>query len=245
MRGPVWTVRSAGASRVLVAVALAFIAAGGCYLSAAGLACDATHACPDSLVCDDTQHCALGTLPGSADAGRGTDAGSPNTGSPDSGSPDAGAPCDSATSMNCPDDEICSLSNQCLAPRYNESNGVVSDTVTGLQWQQVVPSNPCPSDPAGTCTWPDATTYCMGLSLGDFATGWRVPHLAELFSLVDTGAAPTIDSNVFPNTPGLGFWTADCFPNSSCGDVYDVEFGSGEAEFNISPTSDDYVRCVH
>ncbi len=64
-------------------------------------------------------------------------------------------------------------------------NGTVQDTKTGLIWQQTVPS--------GTYTWADATAYCgstvVSTRLG--GTGWRLPTLEELQTIVDhTQAAP-------------------------------------------------------
>jgi len=42
------------------------------------------------------------------------------------------------------------------------------------------------------------------------ATGWRIPSVNELESLIDYGQAnPAIDQDYFPNTHPLAFWTSD------------------------------------
>jgi hypothetical protein len=215
---------------------------GSCYLGTEGLACDATHACPDPFVCDGTQHCVPPASLAPDDAGQ-PDGGSPDGGSHDGGS-DAGPACDAETNRHCPNDQVCSLAATCTGPRYEMADGVVADNVTGLHWQQVLPANPCPSDNSGSCTWEHAKSYCQALNLGGHATGWRAPTLPELFSLVDTGANPAIDSTAFPGTPGAWFWTSDCYPNSACADVWDVEFTQGNTEGNAAPTSMFYIRCV-
>ena len=57
------------------------------------------------------------------------------------------------------------------AGRFAKSTGIVTDTKTGLTWQQ----------PASSATYTSdaAYTYCAGLG-----TGWRVPTAKELLTLV-------------------------------------------------------------
>jgi hypothetical protein len=81
-------------------------------------------------------------------------------------------------------------------------NGVVYDAKSKLTWQQTVSST--------TYTWADAKTYCAGVAVSLGGTGWRLPTLKELQSLVDysRSAGPMIDPNAFPSTPGTAFWSA-------------------------------------
>ncbi len=93
-------------------------------------------------------------------------------------------------------------------PRYtvDADAGTVTDDVTGLLWQRAVPPEPCPSD-GGLCNWrgwSDTEAYCAGLSLGGFSSGWRLPTMSALYSLIDTNDdayIPSIDSTAFPGTP--------------------------------------------
>jgi hypothetical protein len=139
---------------------------------------------------------------------------------------------------------ICTLTNQCVTAQYtvNATAGTVTDGVTNLVWQQTVSSNPCPADDGGFpsgCTWSDAQTYCQSLSLGGLS-GWRLPTLAELFSLVEGANTPSIEATAFPNTPAEPFWTSTtAFSN----DAYVVYFNSGETTaFDLTFAFD--VRCV-
>src|SRR3712207_5444308 len=72
----------------------------------------------------------------------------------------------------------------------NASQGLVTDVRTGLVWQQ--------APNAMQYTWDAANTYCRGLTLGGM-TGFRIPTLKELMTLVDpTRVRPAIDTKAFP-----------------------------------------------
>ncbi|MDQ1333920.1 MAG: hypothetical protein QG552_870, partial [Thermodesulfobacteriota bacterium] len=64
----------------------------------------------------------------------------------------------------------------------DKGNGTVTDTSTGLMWQQDTAR-----DDQGnydTMTWEEALAYCEGRTLGGH-TDWRLPTIKELRSLVD------------------------------------------------------------
>src|SRR5208283_2815426 len=84
-------------------------------------------------------------------------------------------PADAGTHSTCPGGTICNFSvGECVSSRYTATgNGVVTDNVTGLVWQQDVPANPCPSDGTGGCFLADAQAYCANLSLGGMS-GWTL-----------------------------------------------------------------------
>jgi hypothetical protein len=87
------------------------------------------------------------------------------------------------------------------AGRFTVSGGTAADAKTGLVWQRVVPS--------GTYTWAQADTYCASNTGGLPGSGWRLPSLLELQTIVDDSrASPAIDPTVFPNTPPEYFWTS-------------------------------------
>jgi hypothetical protein len=92
---------------------------------------------------------------------------------------------------------------------------------------------------ADSYTWDAAKTYCSGLG-----SGWRLPGLKELLTLVDPTRASTssIDPVAFPNTPALFFLTASPFAGSS-GSAWHVSFLSGSSGPNFVGNTD-RVRCV-
>jgi len=86
--------------------------------------------------------------------------------------------------------------------RYTTSNGTVTDTKTKLIWQQ----GTAPS----TMTWANAKSYCAGIGSTLGSTGWRLPTIKELQTLVDVSVSsrPPIDPIYFPNTPQTNFWSS-------------------------------------
>ena len=115
---------------------------------------------------------------------------------------------------------------------YN-GDGTVTDTVTGLMWQQNIglPLN-----------FSDSVNSCATLPLGGHSD-WRVPSLIELASIVDFGEQePSINSTFFPGTPGSAFWsTAPVITKTGWRRV--IVFASGFSDAS-DPTAMLYVRCV-
>lgn len=116
----------------------------------------------------------------------------------------------------------------------DNGDGTVTDDVTGLLWQQVVPTT--------LYSAANAAIYCGGLALASCA--WRLPTEEELFSIVDLAASSlSIDTTVFPSTPAGIFWSSTVFAGAPSLTWY-VDFGKGQASVNDGyPPS--YVRCVH
>jgi hypothetical protein len=118
-----------------------------------------------------------------------------------------------------------------VTPRYSVSSDSVTDQETGLVWQRTVDSQ--------TFFWDNATTYCPNAGLS--GTGWRLPDLNELFSLVDPGTSPSIDQTVFPGAPAYPFWTSDSFGQLI--GYWAVDFSDGTAH-QYNPQDSYFVRCV-
>ena len=75
----------------------------------------------------------------------------------------------------------------------NNGDGTITDTSTGLMWQQATAST--------KMIWETALSYCEGLSLAGY-TDWRLPNINELWSIVDYQRFhPAIDTDYFPDTP--------------------------------------------
>jgi len=120
---------------------------------------------------------------------------------------------------------------------YSANSITVLDTKTGLTWQRGV---------SGTkYTSADAVTYChdadLAATLG--GSGWRLPTLNELFTLVDfaRSSGPFIDSDAFPNTPADGIWSSS---RASVGAREFLYLDFGTAAWFISSSSTAYARCV-
>ncbi|MFT3926129.1 MAG: DUF1566 domain-containing protein [Myxococcales bacterium] len=111
--------------------------------------------------------------------------------------------------------------------RYEQGNGELRDTRTGLTWEQTA---------SGVKrSWDAATTYCTGM-------GKRLPTLKELSTLVDPGRTnPAIDPQ-FMGTALDSFWTATVYSGQSS--VWVVNFGTGENYNGLAKNVSCFVRCV-
>jgi Protein of unknown function (DUF1566)/Bacterial Ig-like domain/Putative binding domain, N-terminal len=83
----------------------------------------------------------------------------------------------------------------------DNNDGTVTDTGTGLTWQQGEP---------GVMTWQGGLDYCNGLTMGGYSD-WRLPNIKELESLTDDSRCnPAIDTSFFPST-----YTSNCYYSST------------------------------
>jgi hypothetical protein len=96
------------------------------------------------------------------------------------------------------------------AGRYTVSNGTVFDTKTKLTWQQSVTAT-------ATLNFTGASNLCFGIGSALPGTGWRVPTIKELQTLVDytVKTAPFIDPGAFPGSPIVTYWSRTEVPPSS------------------------------
>ncbi len=119
--------------------------------------------------------------------------------------------------------------SRCLPNRYQVDAAVVHDVATGLTWQAEMAAEPY--------TWNDAKAYCSGLN-----SGWRLPSVAELQTIVDEASAPSaIDPRAFPDTPGAVFWTSS--PVAGQPYAWGIDFSNGVTT-NPDLSSGYWVRCV-
>ncbi|WP_028325727.1 DUF1566 domain-containing protein [Desulfatirhabdium butyrativorans] len=116
----------------------------------------------------------------------------------------------------------------------DNGDGTVTDTSTGLMWQQETPDN--------TKNWEQALSYCENLTLGGH-TDWRLPTIKELLSLVDySHRHPAINTAFFPGTVASYYWSS----TTDAGYPYDawvVNFDSGYV-YSSYKSSRGYVRAV-
>jgi hypothetical protein len=117
----------------------------------------------------------------------------------------------------------------------DNKDGTVTDNLTGLMWQQTVPT--------GTYTWSQAVAYCPTLNLAGHSD-WHLPSRIELVSIVDLGVSsgPMINSTYFPSTPAYWFWSASPVAGSPSS-AWSVAFFFGythDVDFTLTYN----VRCV-
>lgn len=79
-------------------------------------------------------------------------------------------------------------------------DGTVTDTVTGLMWQQA---------DGGEMTVENAAAFCENLTLGGH-DDWRLPTAQEAFSVLNQGKSnPALDVSIFTNTDAEYWWTSE------------------------------------
>jgi hypothetical protein len=119
--------------------------------------------------------------------------------------------------------------------RFVVANGTARDVRTGLVWQVT----PLPT----VLLFDEATAACAALVLGGFSTGWRLPHVRELLSLIDESREQTpLLPAIFAAGPAPLFWSSTTRTPSNAS--YSVDFTTS----NISPravaTETLSARCV-
>jgi len=114
---------------------------------------------------------------------------------------------------------------------------VVTDNVTGLQWQD--------DDTHPFMTWSAAQTHCAQLNID--GTGWRLPTKRELESLVDYSRSDrALDPafiNIGASTYAEDYWSSTPYIGDAT-QVGVVTFHNGYTQSHRSKTDSLYVRCV-
>ena len=122
-------------------------------------------------------------------------------------------------------------------PFVNNSDGTVTDTDTGLMWQQAAAPD--------VMGWQDALSYCENLVLAGHGD-WRLPNIKELASLADLGRYnPAIDTGHFPDTvytPSSYYWTSTTYAGTTT-DAWFMNYEYGSDTFR-SKSGSYYVRAV-
>jgi hypothetical protein len=127
------------------------------------------------------------------------------------------------------------LCSSAFAAYIDNGDGTVTDTGTGLMWQQ--------ARAPITYTWTQALNYCGILSLAGY-TDWRLPTAKELASLVDTSRTnPAINTTFFPSPADNYFWSSTTQVDSTNSFAFGVYFYGGYVGSN-DKTYYCYVRAV-
>lgn len=116
----------------------------------------------------------------------------------------------------------------------DNGNGTVSDTSTGLMWQQETPDIPM--------TWKQALSYCESLHLAGYKD-WRLPSKKELRSLVDYSQyKPAIDTHYFQDTLSIFYWSSTT--NADSTDAAWGEHFSDGYDYSSYKDVYNYLRAV-
>lgn len=108
----------------------------------------------------------------------------------------------------------------------DNGDGTVTDTITGLMWQQ---------RDGGEMTVEDAIIYCDTLTLGNYSD-WRLPDCHELFSILNHDRAnPALDTNYFSDTNAEYWWSSERQANDS-NKVWATNAGGGVGNHPKSET---------
>jgi hypothetical protein len=139
-----------------------------------------------------------------------------------------------ASPDQCP---ACDVPSDCAPPSYKYvGSGAVSSSCCGFEWQEATAP--------GKYSWSEASEYCASLSRS--GSGWRLPKIAELFSLVDLSdsshSTPTINVDALSDTLREAYWSAS--PDGDSGQAsWSVSFDDGSSQ-SSNVNAKLRVRCV-
>lgn len=130
----------------------------------------------------------------------------------------------------------------------NNADGTVTDTATGLVWDQCTwGQGPSCVDIARFFKWKDALAIASTANTNKHKgySDWRLPNQKELFSLLNVSATsmPLIDTSAFPNTVGDLYWTSTTYQQTPSAAWY-LSFGSGISGTTSKINTSAYIRLV-
>jgi hypothetical protein len=128
----------------------------------------------------------------------------------------------------------CVRGQQSIQSFIDNGNGTVTDTGTGLMWQQHEQADK---------SWNNALSYCEGLTLGNHSD-WRLPNIREHESVIDDARYdPAIDKSFFPNAYSSYYLSSSTFAGNP-GHAWLVSLYDGGIYNFLGKDSIYYVRCV-
>jgi len=123
---------------------------------------------------------------------------------------------------------------------FSKNGDVVTDNINRLLWQDSLNTK------VDKHSFSEADAYCDNLSLGGLTSGWRIPTVKELASLIDVEAYdPAIDGNFTSTAYNDAYWTSENEDGSDTNE-WDINFKDGEINYGgtTHASFDQYVRCV-
>ena len=129
---------------------------------------------------------------------------------------------------------IFTLTTGLSADFSRDANGIVSDSRTGLEWQDN-------SSAVKQAIWTDALAYCEALTLGTH-NDWRLPNVSELDGIADRTTFNPAMNATFTNVISNGYWSSTTYA-SNASNAWVMGFNYGN-DVNDAKTNSFYVRCV-
>ena len=114
----------------------------------------------------------------------------------------------------------------------DNGNGTITDSDTGLIWQQ---------NSTKTNSWQSSIDSCNSLTHGGSAD-WRLPSIDELQSLIETSRSPMIDP-VFTGVTCTSIYWSSTASGDSSNAALGVKFGTGTVYVDVTFRSN-YYLCV-
>jgi hypothetical protein len=122
------------------------------------------------------------------------------------------------------------------SPFRDNGDATVTDNKTGRMWQK--------EDDGQEREWPDAESYCAGLSLGGHSD-WRLPMMGELLSLwQNAGAKMEIRKAFFPTMRFSFYWSSTEWDHNGPGGTWGITFYAGGLQGLGTGSKAGYVRCM-
>jgi len=122
----------------------------------------------------------------------------------------------------------------------------VTDRRTQLMWTKCpvgLSGSDCSQGSAQAMDWENAERYAHTTDIAGF-TDWRLPTSEELQGLVERCRnMPSINVEVFPNTPAEKFWTSSPLPGYASYAWY-IHFRGGKLDYDIRSSRGTYTRLV-
>lgn len=152
------------------------------------------------------------------------------------------------TAQTCKNDTVTKTMNPDLF--IQNDDGTVSDVKNGLLWQkctlgQTPTEAGCSGAPMTFDVWGEALRYVEQYNIEQGLEGgqaWRLPNIKELSAIVEYSCvAPSIDLNVFPDTPNGRFWTST--PKNGGMGARVIDFTDGQ-EIDRETLPERYIRLT-
>jgi hypothetical protein len=139
---------------------------------------------------------------------------------------------------------LCSFA---LADLFDNGDHTVTDTATGLMWQQIEVVNT--EGTVREMTWEEALNYCNTLELAGY-DDWRLPNINELRSIVDYNKTvdydsddPPIDKVRFPNAIWGTYWSSTTYADKTY-KAWVIRFNNHGRDGVDDKLNSYYVRAV-
>ncbi|MBU0962224.1 MAG: DUF1566 domain-containing protein [Proteobacteria bacterium] len=128
----------------------------------------------------------------------------------------------------------------------DNQDGTVTDTGTGLMWQQDPSLTTDGISGLDSHNWESALGYVARLNLIGFAghSDWRLPNRNELQSLVDYSRNIPVNTDFFPTPPPNYPWWSSTTTHGMTINAWTIDFTTGESHDCSKQTCGGNVRAV-